>query len=204
MRESRTGEMKPWRRWFTGPVSHAGRCAARQYGPAVEEYGPAVRSSSGQALVEYILVLPVVLVLIVNVVNFAGFFYAWIAVANASRAAADYAIMGGSTVRDLSTPVPSATVINSLIATDIASLPNKASLVVDICQRANNIVTTISGTCTAVPNDPEANTYTVTTVDVTYTYQPFIPASFQFPGLNVYATMPPTSIHRRAIMRLEP
>jgi hypothetical protein len=36
---------------------------------------------------------------------------------------------------------------------------------------------------------------------VTYTFQPLIPAGFNFPGLNIYLTMPPTTIHRRAVMR---
>ena len=37
----------------------------------------------------------------------------------------------------------------------------------------------------------------LTTVDVTYTYQPFFAAGFNFPSLNIYTTLPPTTIHRR-------
>jgi len=43
----------------------------------------------GQALIEFILVLPILFLLILNLVNFGGFFYAWITVANAARAGAN-------------------------------------------------------------------------------------------------------------------
>ena len=45
-----------------------------------------LRRNQGQALIEYLLVLPMVFLLLVNVVNFGGFFYAFITVANAARA----------------------------------------------------------------------------------------------------------------------
>jgi Flp pilus assembly protein TadG len=157
-----------------------------------------VNDGRGQSLVEFILVLPVIFLLIVNVVNFGAFFYAWITVSNAARAGADYAIMGGATVQG-PTP-PTAAQISSLITTDILSLPNRSSLVVKVCQNFNG---TVTGTCAAMPSDPEPANYILTAIDVTYTYQPLIPAGFQFPNLNVYATLPPTTIHRRAVMRME-
>ena len=40
------------------------------------------------------------------------------------------------------------------------------------------------------------------TVDVTYTYLPLLRAGFKFPNLNIYATLPPTTIHRKAVMRV--
>lgn len=165
---------------------------------AIARFLHQVKDGRAQSLVEFILILPVVFLLIVNVVNFGGFFYAWITVANASRAGADYAIMGGATVEG-PTP-PTAAQISSLITTDISSLPNRSSLVVNVCQNFNG---TVTGTCTSMPSDPEPANYVLTAIDVTYTYQPFIPAGFQFPKLNVYATIPPTTIHRRAVMRME-
>jgi Flp pilus assembly protein TadG len=158
--------------------------------------------NQGQALIEYILVLPLVFLLIVNVVNFGGFFAAFIAVTNASRAGADYAILGGASAGN---PVEgTATTINSLIAADVSSLPNRASLVVNICQSINGgagIPLPGSGsTCTSIPTDPEPTSYVLTSIDVTYTYLPFIPL-FSFPGLHIFATIPPATIHRRAVMR---
>jgi Flp pilus assembly protein TadG len=161
--------------------------------------------NQGQALIEYILVLPMVILLLVNVVNFGGFFYAFITVANAARAGADYAIMGGASVASGHIAAVSASQISTLITTEIASLPNNPSLVVNVCQNNNGTFTTLAGSCSSFqsdPNsiDPEPTTYVVTGIDVTYTYQPFIPL-FSFPSLNINATLPATTIHRRAVMR---
>jgi hypothetical protein len=139
------------------------------------------------------------LLLIVNVINFGGFFFAWITVSNAARAGADYAILGFSSVGTL--PTPTATQVTTLIQQDISSLPNNASLVVNICENNNGTITTLAGTCTSIPSDPEPTSFVVTSIDVTYTYVPFIGSGFQFPGLGIYATMPPTTVHRRAVMR---
>jgi Flp pilus assembly protein TadG len=156
--------------------------------------------NQGQALIEYLLVLPVVFLLLVNVVNFGGFFYAFITVANASRAAADFAILGGATVASGHIAQPGSSQITSLVSTEIASLPNNPSLSVNICQNNNGTIKTISGTCSSIAADPEPTNYVLTSIDVTYTYVPFIPL-FSFPNMNVYATIPATTIHRRAVMR---
>jgi Flp pilus assembly protein TadG len=155
--------------------------------------------NQGQALVEYVLVLPFLLLLMVNVVNLGGFFAAWIAVANAARAGAQYAILSGASAGSLS-PATAAQV-NSLIVQDISSLPNHASLSVNICQNNSGTVVALAGTCTSVATDPEPASYVLLSVDVTYTYLPFI-GGFTFPNLNIYATIPPTSIHRRTVMRV--
>jgi hypothetical protein len=44
-------------------------------------------------------------------------------------------------------------------------------------------------------------TFAVAAVDVTYTYQPFIPL-WDFTALRIHATLPPTAIHRQAVMRI--
>jgi Flp pilus assembly protein TadG len=157
------------------------------------------RGDSGQSLIEYLLLLPLLLLLIVNVVNVGGFFFAWITIANAARAGADYQILGGASAGSLA-PATGAQ-ISTMISQDIAWLPNTASLSVNICQSNAGKVSTLAGTCSSVPADPEAGSYVLTTTDVTYTYQPFIPAGFQFPNLKVYVTIPPTTVHRRAVMR---
>jgi Flp pilus assembly protein TadG len=158
----------------------------------------ATGAEKGQALIEFALMLPLLLLLIVNVVNFGGFFYAWITVANAARAGADYAIMGGASAGNL-TPASGAQIV-ALINADISSLPNASSVAVGVCQN-NGTQTVITGSCSMNPADPEAPDYVMTTVQVTYTYTPFIPASFQFANLGVYATLPPLTITRRAFMR---
>jgi uncharacterized protein (UPF0333 family) len=166
----------------------------------LEDFLKLTTKETGQAIIEYLLLLPIVLVLLLNMVNLAGFFFAWIAVSNAARAGANYAVLSGAAAGFL--PTPTAGKIKSLVAADISSLPNNASLVMNICQNKNGTVTTLSGTCTSIPSDSEPTEYVLTSVDVTYTYVPFIPAGFKFVGLNVYITIPPTVVHRRAVMRV--
>jgi hypothetical protein len=72
---------------------------------------------------------------------------------------------------------------------------------VNICQNNNGTIKVLSGTCTSIPADAEPSRFALISIDVTYTYQPFIPV-FQFPNLHIYATIPATTIHRRAVMRV--
>jgi Flp pilus assembly protein TadG len=151
-----------------------------------------LKENKGQALIEFILVLPMLFLLILNLVNFGGFFYAWITVADAARAGADYAILGGAWVGGSALPVSSQ--ITPVVRAALSSLPNAGSATITVCQKAT------SSTCTTNDNDPESANYYVTEVDVSYTYTPFIPA-FSFPRLGVYLTLPPTTVSQRAEMR---
>jgi hypothetical protein len=126
--------------------------------------------------------------------NFGGFFFAWITVANAARAAAQYMSMSSASP---GAPAPATLAqITTLVTNDASTLLNRSSLVVAIC--TNN--TTAANGCTALI-DPEAPAYTLATVDVTYTYQPFIPL-FSFPKLGISATLPSSTIHRKAVVRM--
>lgn len=166
---------------------------------SIKRFLESVLEDRAQSLVEYILVLPVIFLLIVNLVNFGAFFYAWITVSNAARAGADYAILGGLSAGSPSTPTGA--LVNNIITQDVLSLPNRASVVVNVCRNINGTLTALYGTCTSPGSDPEPTSFQTITIDVTYTYQPLIPAGFQFAGLNVYATIPSTTIHRKAVMR---
>jgi Flp pilus assembly protein TadG len=154
----------------------------------------AISPRGGQALVEFALIVPLVFLLAVNAVNLGGFLFAWITVANAARSGAQYMVMSSA-----SPGAPaSATLaqITTLVTNDASSLLNRSSLVVAIC--ANN--TAAPTGCTTL-FDPEAPAYTLATVDVTYTYKPFIPL-FSFPRLGISATLPAGVIHRKAVMRM--
>jgi Flp pilus assembly protein TadG len=155
-------------------------------------------TESGQSLIEFALLLPLIFLMIVNAVNFGGFLYAWITIANAARAGAEYSLMGGAMAYAPATP--STTQISDLVTQDTASLPNQASLQVRVCTRNNATVTCVGPGTSTPPADPEPTLYVITTVDVTYTYQPFIPL-WSFPGLNIRATLPSTTVQRRAVMR---
>jgi Flp pilus assembly protein TadG len=151
---------------------------------------------AGQALVEFCLIIPLVFLLAVNAVNFGGFIFAWITVANAARDGAQYMVMskdspGAPTAATL-------TQIQALVTADISSLLNRSSLVVAIC---TNKTTAATGCTTLIDPEAASTIYTLATVDVTYTYNPFIPL-FSFPHLGISATLPSSTIHRKAVMRM--
>ena len=162
--------------------------------PAASSLGASRRG--GQALIEFALLIPLVLLLAVNALNFAGFLFAWITVANAARDGAQYMVMssaspGAPTVATLGQ-------VTTLVTNDVTSLLNRSSVVVKICTNANGTMTPAA--CTTLA-DPESPLYTLATVDVTYTYEPFIPL-FSFPGMHISATLPSSAIHRKAVMRM--
>jgi hypothetical protein len=153
-----------------------------------------VQKRAGQALIEFALIMPLVLLLAVNAVNFGGFIFAWITVAGAARDGAEYMMMSSASS---GSPTPATTgQVTALVTSDVASLLNKASVVVATCTNA----TAAANGCTSL-HDPEAPAYTLATVDVTYTYNPFIPL-FSFPRLGISATLPTSSIHRKAVVRM--
>jgi Flp pilus assembly protein TadG len=149
--------------------------------------------TAGQALVEFALIIPLVLVLAVNAVNFGGFLFAWITVAGAARSGAQYMIMSSA-----SPGAPTAAtgaLVTTLVTNDVFSLLNKASLVVATCTNS-----TASAAC-GTSADPEAPSFTLATVDVTYTYKPLIPL-FSFTEMKISATLPAGTVHRKAVMRM--
>ncbi len=153
-----------------------------------------VQKRAGQALIEFALIMPLVLLLAVNAVNFGGFIFAWITVAGAARDGAEYMMMSSASS---GSPTPATTgQVRALVANDVASLMNEASIVTATCTNA----TTAANGCTSL-FDPEAPAYTLATVDVTYTYNPFIPL-FSFPRLGISATLPTSSIHRKTVVRM--
>ena len=153
----------------------------------------------GQALVEFALVLPLVFLLIVNAVNFGAFLFAWITVANGARTGVQYLARGRATV---GTPTPAtAAQITALITSDVSSLINRASLAVRVCKNNNGIQTCSGPGAFVAPADPEPSKFLLVSVDVSYTYAPVIP-SWDFPGLGIRATLPRTTIHRQASMRM--
>ena len=155
-------------------------------------------SRRGQALIELALVLPLLFLLIINVINFGGMLYAWVTVANAARTGAQYLMMGSATVHGPA--APTAAQVSALVTQDLLSLPNRSSAVVRVCKN-NNATITCSPSAASSPSDPEPTYYVAGTVDVTYTYVPFV-SLWSFPKLGLRLTLPPTTIHRQVVMRL--
>jgi Flp pilus assembly protein TadG len=176
----------------------------------------AAAGARGQALVELTLIAPFVLFLVVLLIDFAGLIGAWMVVANAARAAVDYAILSGSSAG--LPPQATSTSLQNLINADMAALPGLSSTNPNACVRENNnqsnpknyivIMEMPAGACTNYNNsfsDGEAiasgNTtqYIVLAVDITYTYKPFIVGSS---FLGYFLPNIPTSVHQRSIMRV--
>jgi Flp pilus assembly protein TadG len=161
---------------------------------------PAVTSpTSGQALVEFALVIPLLFLLLVNAVNFGGFLFAWITVANAARTGAQYFTGAGAAAG--APAAPTAAQVSTLVTTDISSLLNRSSLIVRACTNNNNVVSCSGAGSSLPPADPEPSAYVSATVDVSYTYQPFIPL-FDFTKMAVHASLPGSTIHSRGMMRV--
>jgi hypothetical protein len=153
------------------------------------------RPEQGAALIESALVLPLLLLLMINAVNFGTYIFGWITVNNAARAAAEYRIYNGVAVGFPATP--SSSQVQSLVITDTSSLhsPLFSDLSVTICSNRNG-----TPTCAGTPPDPEPGSYTLYSVDVAYNFTPLF-GSFSLPSLGISLTILPNTIHRQVLMR---
>lgn len=177
------------------------------------------RRTDGQALVEFAVVVPMLFLLIAFTMNFGTWVSAWIDVANATRAAADYAILGdGSAGNPVLATYGSSGTLAGLVNTDLESLPNLNSSNPQVCIQESNgtkFLELPTGACgangacgssaCAAPTDSEpefpgsATDYPNVAVDITYTYTSFFSGN-RILGLPL--TVLPSSIHRRTVMRL--
>jgi Flp pilus assembly protein TadG len=156
------------------------------------------RSSSGQALVETALILPVLLLVLLNAVNFGYFYLVALNLTSASRSGALYAMIGSST--PAGTALPPAAGTSNLTASYLTykdltgSLFAPGNATVQVCsasigvtgsgstQTAQCETCTNSATCAttggtgspAPDSDPEAPAFVLNRVDVTYTFSPII------------------------------
>jgi Flp pilus assembly protein TadG len=170
-------------------------------------------SNGGQSLIEFALILPLIVLLVVNVVNFGSFLYTWIEVSNAARAGAQYMVLSGASLNH-PTQATSA-LITKLVRDDLGSLVNGSGATVRVCTNNNGTFDLTSGQVDASGNpvacasgntdgfsDPEPGSYVLATVDVSYTWQPLIPL-WDFPRLGIHATLPGNlTIHRTGVMRM--
>lgn len=180
-------------------------------------------ATSGASLLEFALIVPLLLILIANIVNFGGFFFAWITVQDAARSGVQYMVRGNTALGDPAPVLPTAAQISPVVTQEVSSLVNNASLALRVCTRQpsgrGTGVTAPTITCSQVagsfatsPSSPaedgsaEAPLYQTGWVDVGYTYLPFIRSGFKFPGLNFGPVWPSKDggvvIHRQVAMRL--
>lgn len=172
------------------------------------------KTRGGQALVEFAMIVPLLLLFVVLTVDFGGLINAWVTVQNTTRALADYAVLSGSSA---GLPAqPTLTSWQNLVAADLSGLPNQSSSNPTVCVQENNngtypapLFEMPSGACSTYPRplpDGEqiavgnSTNYIDVAVDITYNYTSFFTGP-SFLGLPL--TVLPNSIHQHTLMRLQ-
>lgn len=164
----------------------------------------------GQGLLEAALLLPFLLVIVFNAVNFGYMFFTYLNLATAPRQGAQYSILGDVTTVGL---LPAASDVHQLLSDDItgaiASAANTPARVctlalgtssppdntqVPLCQVYN----ASSDPFTTIQPDPEAPALVLNRVDIAYTVTPPISG-------GVFNLILPSSLtlHRLVYMRAE-
>jgi|SRR5437868_6322035 len=155
------------------------------------------KGCSGQALIETAIMMPLILLLILNTINFGFFFVVALNLAASPRSGVEYSILGFQTPGSLSLPSagpPSATNTVSYLSqqdlTGALSAPTGATI--QVCSSTVGLSSTgvarcvscTGSTCgtasagTPTPaSDPELPTFTLHRVDVDYTFSPPIPGA---------------------------
>ncbi len=186
-------------------------------------------SERGQSMIETALLLPILLLLAFNAINFGYFFFVAVNLAGAPRSGVQYSILGFSTPDALSIPPagPSGSACPSALADsspyvctltyhDMAGvLYNYSAATVRVCNstlgtsgtgtgKVANCATYGSGTVPTGPApDPEAPLFTLSRVDVVYNLTPIIPA-FELPtpaGPISLTLIPGLTMRRQVSMR---
>ncbi|MFN7998325.1 MAG: TadE/TadG family type IV pilus assembly protein [Bryobacteraceae bacterium] len=159
---------------------------------------------NGQALIEFALILPLLFLFIINVVNLAGFFYAWINVSNAARNGASFLAMGGATPLSAHRSLPTATNVKNILtgsSSDLSGLPHYTD---SSYTKVFVYATGVPSADGAGPADLESTAFADCKVEVQYLYKPFITA-WDFSRVGIHLTWPPAAgiwVKRSATTRM--
>jgi len=159
--------------------------------------GKLAHGTSGQALVETAIMLPVLMLLVLNVINFGYFFLVALNLTASPRSGVEYSILGFQTPSSLS--LPSDVPVSYLSGQDLyGAVNNPASVSVQVCSSTIGLSgsgtaqcapctlssTDMSATCqtggTGNPTpatDPESPSFVLDRVDVDYSFSPPIPGT---------------------------
>jgi hypothetical protein len=163
------------------------------------------RVQSGQSIVETVMMMPILLLLLLNAVNFGYFFFTITNLAVAPRMGVEYSIIGNATPAAIALPPtgPATNVFSSSFLTyeDMRGALNApaANASVQVCSPSAGIVnpgtTTAKAACVVYPGtgvtytfpaaqvDPELNAgntapaFVLHQVDVAYKFNPLIPGT---------------------------
>lgn len=181
------------------------------------------RRSSGQALVESALLIPFILMLVFNGINFGYVYFVALNMSAATRSGGLYAILGPDTPVGIGFPAaggPTTTtsVMNVTYQDMHGALPSPDTASVQVCSSSVGVLNagttsqkaacTSNGTATFTGGaglDPEAPTFILHQVDVTYQFSPPIPGlpfGAVLLATPVCAGSPITcTFHRKVLMR---
>lgn len=176
--------------------------------------------TQGQSMIETALLMPILLLIAFNAVNFGYFFFVAVNLAAAPRIGVQYSILGEQT--PLNTELPPAGPTGSLVSVSYLTyrdmqgvLTGSSNARIQVCSKAlgmNGTGTAMKANCaqygsgseTYTPAaDPEAPAFILNRVDVVYELQPIIPA-FELPtpaGPIPLTIMPNLRFHRQVSMR---
>jgi TadE-like protein len=182
----------------------------------VSRYKRLDKEVSGQAMIETALVLPVLLGLAFNVVNFGYFFIVAVNLAAAPRSGALYSILGAAT--PAATALPSTSSVNTLTICDLTgAISGAANVKVQVCSASKgttpppgspkltecDVFNTFTPATPAA--DPEEPSFVLNQVDVVYSFTPLIDSRlFNLILLGACPTSGGTvtcTFHRKVLMR---
>lgn len=209
-------------RMFKGLIGSTSRAVATNCAAIIRE---GVRSSSGQSLVETALILPLLLMLLFNAVNFGYFFLIAVNIAAAPRSGVAYSIQGNASPSATSLPAagPSTTTttVSYLTYQDMTgAIYSPSGTPVQVCSAILGVNSPGNNTQTAKcasygnsysfpspSSDPESPNFVLNQVDVAYKFSPLINGTV----FNIFTLASPVctssggsvscTFHRQAVMR---
>ncbi len=189
----------------------------QRFAPALPR-APRGFRDAGQSLIETALLVPFLVVLVFNAVNFGYVFLTAINLAAAPRSGALYSIMGGSTPSCMALPPPGP--VSSLTYLDLSgALPATANSPLEVCSQSEGVsglgaaqVANCASYGAAAnfpppPPDPEAPAFVLNRVTIVYQFQPLFPSVWfnlgllPMPACAVSGGNLSCTFRRRALMR---
>ncbi|MGZ4877133.1 MAG: TadE/TadG family type IV pilus assembly protein [Candidatus Angelobacter sp.] len=168
-----------------------------------------LKTDSGQSLVETALIVPLLLLITFNAVNFGYFFFVALHLTSAPRQGVEYSIQGFASPRQLDLPSPGPSATNTSVSwltyQDMVGLNSSSNAEVQVCTKTLGLAAPGQAQCQQFPAgatfpaagaDPEPTSFVLHRVDVRYTISPLIPA-----GLFGLTLTPSLTFHRQASMR---
>lgn len=175
--------------------------------------GSLYRSTVGGSILEVAVFLPVFLLCAAYGVEFAYLYVVAANITSSARSAAEYSIQGyqspGQTALPAAGSATTASSVSALAYGDLSGIAGtSAGATVQVCSKSVGISGNVtkclsygpavsSNTATAAETDPEAPTFLLNRVDVSYTVQPPIPLTW-----FKVALLPNLTFHRHVSMRV--